>query len=435
VDLLEGRTRSVARRIRMQMEAAAAELSFERAAELRDALARLEALEARQHVVDVAGADRDVVGFARDGDQASAVVLRVREGKLLGREPLHLENLAGETDEAVLGAFASRFYAGAMGAEGAGFAPEILFPLDFGDRELLGSLLSDRAGRCVKILVPIRGDKVRMVKLAEQNARHLLEERKLLGATVGERAPDALYELQEALGLQTVPRLLVCFDVSHTQGTETVASVVAFENGAPDKSQYRRMKIRGEWGNDDYRSMQEAVTRYLRRRAEEAASLPDLLVIDGGKGQLGAAVKALDELGMPHLPVVGLAKREELVFAPGRADPIRLSRRSVALRLLQRARDEAHRFAVTYNRKLRTRRTVRSELADIRGIGAARQRALLERFGSLRGVAAASEDEIATLPGFGPRLAAEVLRQVRGGAAAGAPQTGAATGAEPMPEV
>jgi excinuclease ABC subunit C len=412
LDVLEGRTRRVGRRIRSAMETAAAELNFERAAELRDALARLEALEARQHVVDVAGADRDIVGFARDGDDAMVVVLRVREGKLLGREALSLDNLAGEGDAAVLAASTTRFYAGGA-AEGAGLPPEVIVPLDFDDRHLLESVLSVRAGRAVRLHVPQRGDKVRLVELAEQNARHLLEERKLLGAGGGDRAPDALYELQEALALQMVPRLLVCFDVSHTQGTETVASVVAFENGAPDKSQYRRMKIRGDWGNDDYRSMQEAVGRYLRRRADEEGSLPDLLVIDGGKGQLSAAMKALEELGMAHLPVIGLAKKEELIFVPGRSEGLRLPRRSVALRLLQRARDEAHRFAVTYNRKLRTRRTVRSELSEIRGIGAARQRTLLERFGSLRGVAAAAEAEIAALPGFGPRLAAEVLRQVR----------------------
>ncbi|HUE96521.1 MAG TPA: helix-hairpin-helix domain-containing protein, partial [Longimicrobiaceae bacterium] len=284
--------------------------------------------------------------------------------------------------------------------------PEVLFPGEFEDRPLLEAFLRDRVGRAVRTHVPRRGEKLRLVELAAQNARHLLEERRLLGeATRGGRAPDALYELQEVLELGTVPRTIVCFDISHTQGSETVASAVCFTNGTPDRSEYRRFRIRGEWGNDDYRSMREALGRYLRRRLEEGRGLPDLLVIDGGKGQLSAARAALEEHDLGHQPVVSLAKREEEVFVPGRSEPIRLVRRSPALRLLQRTRDEAHRFAVTYNRKLRTRRTIASELARIPGVGPARQKVLLERFGSLRGLSAASADEIAALPGFGPALA------------------------------
>jgi excinuclease ABC subunit C len=266
----------------------------------------------------------------------------------------------------------------------------------------------------VRTHVPKRGEKVRLIELAEQNARHLLEERKLLGRGTADRAPDALYELQEALELSAVPRFMVCFDISHTQGSETVASAVAFTNGAPDRSEYRRLKIKGDWGNDDFRSMNEAVARYFRRRLEEGKPLPDLVVIDGGKGQLGAARKALEELDLAQQPVVSLAKREEEVFVPGRPDPLRLSRRSQALRLLQRIRDEAHRFAITYNRKLRTKRTITSDVGSIPGVGASRQRVLLERFGSIRGLRQASEEEISQLPGFGPALARSVLQHFRG---------------------
>jgi excinuclease ABC subunit C len=255
---------------------------------------------------------------------------------------------------------------------------------------------------------------VRLLELAEQNARHLLEERKLLGNRVTDRAPDALYELQEALELASVPRLIVCFDISHTQGSETVASAVAFTNGQPDKSEYRRLRIKGDWGNDDFRSMNEAVARYFRRRLEVGKVLPELVIIDGGKGQLNAARDALEALDLAQQPVVSLAKREEEVFLPGRSDPLRLSRRSASLRLLQRIRDEAHRFAITYNRKLRTKRTISSEVAQIPGIGAARQQQLLERFGSLRGLRDASEEQIASLPGFGPALARTVVHYVRG---------------------
>jgi excinuclease ABC subunit C len=198
-----------------------------------------------------------------------------------------------------------------------------------------------------------------------------------------------------------------------------VASAVFFENGAPDKGQYRKYRIRGEWGNDDYASMHEVVTRWFRRRLDEGKPLPDLAVIDGGKGQLGSARQALDVLELAQQAVVGLAKRDEEVFVPGRPDPVRLQRRSPALRLLQRLRDEAHRFAVTYNRKLRTKRTVRSELASIPGIGRARQQALLDRFGSVRGIRAATEEEIASVPGFGAALARTVLHHVRGESGAG----------------
>jgi excinuclease ABC subunit C len=212
--------------------------------------------------------------------------------------------------------------------------------------------------------------------------------------------------------LPNVPRTIACFDVSHTQGSETVASAVQFTNGAPDRSEYRRFRIRGEWGNDDFLSMSEALTRYLRRRIEEERPLPDLIVIDGGKGQLSAARAVLEELDLAQQPLISLAKREEEVFTVGRGDPIRLSRRSPALRLLQRIRNEAHRFAITYNRNLRTRRTVTSRLGEIPGVGPARQTALLEHFGSLRALTAASPEEIANVPGVGPALARTIVEHL-----------------------
>ncbi|HEX2094660.1 MAG TPA: excinuclease ABC subunit UvrC [Longimicrobiaceae bacterium] len=413
LDILGGHTRRAAERIREQMRAAAAEMDFERAAELRDALAALEALEARQMVVDLEGTDRDVIGLARDGADGCGVVMRIREGKLLGREAQFLTNLDGEPDDRVLATFVTRFYTVRAVEEGADLPPEIFFPLDFEDRPVLESFLREQAGRAVRTHVPQRGEKVRLVELAEQNARHLLEEWKLLRSAAASRAPDALYELQEVLELDVVPRLIVCFDISHTQGSETVASGVVFENGQPNKGEYRKFRIKGEWGNDDFRSMHEVVTRYFQRRLEEHKPLPELVVIDGGKGQLGAARRALEELDLAQQTVISLAKKEEEVFLPGRPLPLRLPRRSPALRLLQRLRDEAHRFAVTYNRKLRTKRTVRSELSQIPGVGAARQRQLLERFGSYRALRDASEEEIAALPGFGRSLARKVLEHAR----------------------
>ncbi|HWK88742.1 MAG TPA: excinuclease ABC subunit UvrC [Longimicrobium sp.] len=414
-EVLGGHTRLVARRLQAEMQKAAQEMNFERAAELRDAVRQLESLEQRQQIVDVSGSDRDVVGFARDGAEGCGVVLQIREGKLLGREAQFLTNLGDETDESALAAFATRVYTERVTRDPESMPPEVFFPCDFEDRALLEELLRETVRHAVRFQVPQRGGKVQLVELAAQNARHLLEERKLLGNAAAERAPDALYELQEVLELALVPRTLVCFDISHTQGSEVVASAVFFENGEPAKGEYRKFRIRGEWGNDDFASMHEVVTRWFRRRVEEGKPLPDLAVIDGGKGQLSAAMKAMGEMELPQQAMIGLAKKEEEVFLPGRSDSIRLPRRSPALRLLQRLRDEAHRFAITYNRKLRTKRTIRSELSTIPGVGPSRQKALLAKFGSLRAVAQASEQEIASLPGFGPALARVVLEHVRAG--------------------
>jgi excinuclease ABC subunit C len=286
---------------------------------------------------------------------------------------------------------------------------QVLLPWDVEDREVLGEILSEAAGRQVMVTVPRRGGNRRLLELAEQNARQVLEDRVTALAYAADRAEEALFSLQDELDLKVVPRLMVCFDVSHTQGSETVASAVLFENGEPKRAGYRHMRIKGEWGNDDFRSMEEVVTRYFRRRVEAQEPLPDLVVIDGGKGQLGAAVAALHALGLGDVAVVALAKREEEVYVPGRSDPIRLDRRHRALHVLQRIRDEAHRFAVRYNRKLRSKRTIRSDLGDIPGIGPTRQTQLLRRFGSLQGVREASKEEIARVPGFSEALASRVL--------------------------
>lgn len=414
LEVLGGNPARAARRLRAEMDAAAAEMRFERAAELRDALGLLGKLDSQQKVVDVAGSDRDIFGLAHDGEEACGVVLRIREGRLLARETTFLENLAGESDEAVLGAFASRFYTSRTAEDTLDVPPEIFFPAEFEDRQVLEELLREATRRAIRLKVPLRGEKVRLIDLAAQNARHLLEEKRLLAAAGKRgRAPDALYELQEVLELPSVPRTLVCFDVSHTQGSEVVASAVFFTNGAPDKGEYRRFRIRGEWGNDDFRSMQEALTRYIRRRLDEKKELPDLIVIDGGKGQLSAAQEALEALDISQQALISLAKRDEEVFLPGRSDPIRLPRRSAGLRLLQRARDEAHRFAITYNRKLRTRRTITSALSEIPGVGPARQQQLLEKFGSMRALAAAAPEEIAVLPGFGLALARAIVAHLQ----------------------
>ncbi|MEN8374431.1 MAG: excinuclease ABC subunit UvrC [Gemmatimonadota bacterium] len=405
VDVLGGRTGGVRGRVEAEMRESAERLDFERAAERRDVLQGLAAIERRQRALDVRGGDVDALGVARDGERAAAVRLRVRGGKLLGREVDFFEN-ADEVDSGgVLAAAATRFYLG-RGEHGVDDLPrEILAPEEFEDRAALEEILNERGGRRLRVRVPQRGAKTRLVHLAAQNARHLLEERAVLRPDVGERAEDVLYELQEALDLKVVPRRIVCFDVSHTQGTEVVASAVTFENGAPRKAGYRRFRIRGDWGNDDLRSMAEVVERYMRRRLEEDDTLPDLMLIDGGKGQLRAALKAAVSAGAADVEAVALAKREEEIHRTGGRAPVRLAVRNPALRLLQRARDEAHRFAHGYNRRLRGKRTLRSSLSEVPGIGPARQRALLVQFGSVSAIRAAAEQDIAAIPGISPTLA------------------------------
>jgi excinuclease ABC subunit C len=411
--VLTGRTDTVRRRVQAEMDSAAAALDFERAATLRDVLNGLEGIERRQRALDLRGGDVDVLGMARDRDTACAVLLRIRDGKLLGRELDFFDNAADEDDAALVATATGRAYFG-RGEHGTKDLPaEVLLGSDFEDRPVIEQLLCEAAGRRVRTTIPSRGEKLRLVELANQNARHLLEERIVLSSDGDVRADDVLYEVQEALGMKVVPRLAVCFDISHTQGTEVVGSAVVFRSGDPDKSEYRRFRIRGDWGNDDFQSMAEVVGRYFRKRIEEGLPLPELAVIDGGRGQLSAALRAAAEAGTTDTTFVGLAKREEEIYVAGRAEPLRLPRTGRALRMLQRLRDEAHRFAHGYNRKLRHDRTLASELNEIPGIGPQRRRALLERFGSVRALRRATADEIAAVRGFSRQLGEQILSHLR----------------------
>jgi excinuclease ABC subunit C len=399
---LSGRPDEVVRRVKERMDLASEQLDFERAAELRDVLHHLETMEEPTVVLEIEGGDRDVIGYARDGDDACVTVLRIRSGKLLSREQRFLENIDGEEDSEVMSVFLAGSYVGMQER-----ARQLLLPFDFPDRELIEQALPES-----RILIPQRGSRRDLIALAEQNARHLLEELKLSSMEAEERAGDPVYELGRELGLQRLPRSIVCFDISTTQGTDTVGSCVWFENGRPKRAEYRKFKVKTVEGTDDFASMHEVVRRYFDRRTNDKKPLPDLIVIDGGKGQLSAAHAAVSELGLPDRPLISLAKREEEVFVWGRDEPIKLSRRSPALRLLQQARDEAHRFAVTYNRKRRTMRTVTSELLKVPGIGPVKRRQLLQEFGSIQGVREASEEAIARLPGFNAERARKLLQSL-----------------------
>ena len=286
-------------------------------------------------------------------------------------------------------------------------ARQVLLPFDFPDRELIEQALPES-----RIQIPQRGPRRELIALTEQNARHLLEELKLSSMEAEERAGDPVYELSRELGLQRLPRSLACFDISTTQGTDTVGSCVWFENGRPKRNEYRKFRVKTVEGSDDFASMREVVRRYFDRRLNDEKPLPDLIVIDGGKGQLSAAHEALTELGLADRPLISLAKREEEVFIWGREEPLKISRRSPGLRLLQQARDEAHRFAVTYNRKRRAMRTVTSELLRVPGIGPVKRRLLLKEFGSVQGVRDAGEEAIAKLPGFNAERARKLLESL-----------------------
>jgi len=397
---LEGKTVDVRHGLRQRMQQASHLLDFERAAQVRDALKWLDQLEQPQAVEIVGGGDADAVGIARDGDDVCGVVLRVREGKLIARDHWFLENAEHETEGTILATFLVRCY---LPLEVR--ARKVLLPFAPAPQDLVS--LRELAPE-VDWHVPQRGSKAQLADLADQNARHLLDSLKIESFDIDERAADPVFALGRDLGLAVVPRAFVCIDISTNQGRDTVGSLVWFEAGRPKKAEYRRFKIRGA-PQDDFAAVHEVVTRYLTRRITEAKPLPDLMVIDGGKGQLGAALDAARAAGRAELPIVSLAKREEEVFLAGRADPLALSRRSPSLKLLQRARDEAHRFAVSYSRQRRARRTITSELLAIPGIGPGRRRALLERFGSLAGVKTATPAEIASLPGFSSKLAERIL--------------------------
>jgi excinuclease ABC subunit C len=402
VDFLEGRTNDVRQKVREAMLAASDREDFERAARLRDALRWLERLEEPSSVELMGTGDADTIGYARDGDDAVGVLIRVRDGRVISRDHTFLEGVEEESDEAILSAFLVRYY---VPAENRARRAVLPFPPD--DFDALREILPE-----TDWTVPQRGTASRWRELADQNARHLLESLRIESFETEERAEDPVYGLGRDLGLSVVPRSMVCVDISHNQGRDTVGSLVWFEAGRPKKSEYRKFKIKGLAQQDDFAAIHEVITRYLTRRRDEGTALPDLLVIDGGKGQLGAALDAARELGFDKLPIVSLAKREEEVFLPGRSDSLRLSRRSSSLRLLQRARDEAHRFGLAYNRQRRTQRTITSELLDIPGVGPARRRRLLERFGSLAGVRSATAQELAAVPGFSTALAERILEHL-----------------------
>jgi excinuclease ABC subunit C len=402
--LLEGRDDEVARRLAAQMHQAAAEQRFEEAASLRDQVRTLERLETPQKITTTELEERDLFGAYREGERAALQVFSVRDGKVVAREGYLLDGLT--EPESFLTSSMQQYY-----AQGRYVPREVLVQEELPDRELLQSWLSSRRGSTVRIRVPQRGEKVRLLELVARNARLAFD---LEWKQPRKQSQELLRALRDLLGLEVEPHRIECFDISNIQGSDIVASMVCFEDGLPKKSEYRKFRVKSVSGApDDFASMREVVGRRYRRLLEEGKELPDLVLIDGGKGQLGAAAAALDELGLGEQPVASLAKREELIFVRGRDEAIALPRDSPVLQLVQRVRDEAHRFAVGFHRKARSMRTLRSELDDIPGVGPSRRRKLLSRFGSLRGVRGASELELSQSVGklTAARIAAYLRRK------------------------
>ena len=444
VDFLEGRQEGIAAELREEMEGHSSALRYEQAAMVRDKLRAVERTIEQQKVAAYSRAEQDVIGIAREEAEACLQLFVIRNGKMIGREHFIVEGARDVTDGEVLASFLQQYYAAAERPP-----REVVLPFAPSDAADLATFLTDRRGSRVTLTVPERGGKRRMVALATQNAVEALSrERAEWLADAGKR-DEALEEVANALGLGRAPERIECYDMSNIQGTSAVGSMVVFVNGRPEPREYRRFRIRSGETPDDFRMMAEVIRRRFSRasrlRAETGAlslaavgadesfeslpdetdepgpavpeqppkdagwALPDLVIVDGGKGQLSAAVGVLRELDLGEVPIAGLAKRFEELYLPGRPDPIVLPRNSQGLYLVQRLRDEAHRFAITYHRSVRSRRALASVFDEVEGIGPVRKKALLKRFGSVRRIREASVEELAETPGI-PRELAERLK-------------------------
>ncbi|MFC1959566.1 excinuclease ABC subunit UvrC [Chloroflexota bacterium] len=419
---LDGHTDAVLRNLEQRMATAAENLKFEQAARFRDQIRAINSLIESRKVINVGGPDQDAIGFASENGNAVVQVFFIRQGKLIGRESFPMANVLEEDQAAVVESFIQQFY------DRAAFVPpEIMLPVAVENHHLLELWLKgQRGGKRVRLHIPQRGHKRELIQMVEQNAAEALSVLQVQWQADTVRQEGALRELQEALELKNILNRIECYDISTTQGTAIVASRVVFVKGVPRKSEYRRFNIKtvDHQGSDDYQSMREALTRRFKRyidardnpdtiqpgkkdSGETWRLLPDLLIMDGGKGQLNIAVEVLTKFDLlDQVPVIGLAKRQEEIFMPGRKGSILLSRRSPALFLIQRVRDEAHRFAITSHRRRRDKAGLASQLETVPGVGPKRRKLLLEAFDkSINKIRDASVDEIAAVQGIGPELA------------------------------
>lgn len=409
VMFLTGRRTLVAKIVRGEMERASRELRFEEAAIFRDRLDAVERVTSRQKVMSQDQSDWDLIAIAREDEEACGVVMEVREGRLIGRQHYFIGGVLDAPESAVRSSFIRLFYLTAS------FVPrEVYVSGKVDDDETILEWLDDRAGGPVVIKVPQRGDKAQLLRMAEGNASLLLTERRLKRENRKQQVPASVASLQRDLRLETPPRRVEAMDISNIQGQDPVASLVCFIDGRPSKKNYRHFKITGIEGPNDFAMMHQVVTRRFKRLQAENQSFPDLLLIDGGKGQLSSAVSALRSLGIEDQPVIGLAKQLEEVFIPGHSDPQNIPKVSSSLKLLQALRDESHRFAVTFHRQVRKKRTLHSVLEDIEGVGPVRRKQLLRHFGSMKRLREASLEKVKAVDGVGPKLAEQIVRALEG---------------------
>jgi excinuclease ABC subunit C len=423
VQVLKGKSDSLVKQLEPRMQQLSEEMKFEEAAEMRDKIRGLKQYGEKQKVVDTEFVDRDVFALALDGDDACGIVFKIREGKILGKRHFYLSNVEGKLHEEMFEQIIEHYYLD------ADYIPEEIFlPVKIENEETICKWLNERraesgeygAGskergvRSLEIIVPKIGDKAKLISMCEMNAKLLLQDLKLQKEKQKDFISHTVRSLQRDLRLPKPPRRIECFDNSNIQGSDAVASMVVFVDGKPKKSEFRKFKIKTVVGADDFASMKEVVTRRYKRVLEENLPIPDLIVIDGGKGQLSSAVSAIDELRVASyelrverarnskletVKLIGLAKRLEEIFLPNESEPILLPRSSSSLKLLQQIRDEAHRFAITFHRSLRAKRTLQTELDLIKGIGKKRAQELLEVFGSVQGVKFATEEQLTEVVG------------------------------------
>jgi excinuclease ABC subunit C len=443
---LEGKHDEVVKSLQEKMHEAAENLNFEEAARIRDRIQAVERVLEKQRIISTEGQDdQDVIAFASSEDETCVMTFFFRNGKLIGREFFILQGTRDSSPGEVMTSFLQQFY-----ESSPHIPPEIVIEAEPDDRAVIQAWLREKRKGAVTITTPKRGEKLRLIEMVKQNAQEVLEQQRIKWLTDSQKTQLALEELQEALNLAAPPQRIECYDISNTQGTNSVGAMVVFESGRPKPSEYRRFKIKSVEGPNDFASHQEVLRRRFRHagmqsttRGEDSADLegqfiatsedgtgetgtpgtpgaqlqhdwaiPDLIIIDGGKGQLSAAMEVLQELHI-DIPTVGLAKENEEIFIPGSPDPILLPRSSQALYLVQRIRDEAHRFGITYHRKLRSDHTFKSVLDEIPSIGPKRKQALMKHYGSVRAMSAASVEDLAALDGM-TRDAAEKVKEYIG---------------------
>lgn len=398
---LSGHQDELISRVEEKMHQAAREKNFEKAARFRDSMQALKKISEQQKVMSEKNIDQDVIALSRDEEERACVqILIIRNGRLIGQEYYMMEGSEEESNPEIMGSFLQQYY-----EQAPQYPDEILLSTEIEEPELLAGWLKEKKGRRVRIHLPERGEKKRLVEMAKRNATENLKKESVKRKYQESRTVKAVSQLAEYLGLARRPSHIEGFDISNIQGTDPVASLVVFKEGLPAKQEYRRFKIRTVKGPNDFAMMQEVVERRYSRLLREGQKLPDLILIDGGKGQLNAAYEVLYKLGLSELAIIGLAKREDEVFLPGKSEPVIIPRNSSALHLLQRVRDEAHRFAVSYHRKLRSRRLTHTMLDDIPGVGPKRRQALLQHFGSLGEIKKANISQLKEVEGISSRTA------------------------------